>query len=179
MNKSFDEQTDAELRAVIDYENIRTILADLRHLVQTSEEVRAEVTAEFQARIAELEQENKILDTENNDALLLQKAQDELDLPDDYDMSPILERRVANLKINLQRVREQSRKKEERYLKQIEQLEELAFTRLDEIVRAINTLLGRENAVRRLYLEKEASARQTEYASQTKVSTTHSDPTTP
>ena len=142
------------------FEDLEKVISVLTANIESREETEARVAAKYEARIAELEEENAQLTKGNKapspppanpmpcssepangpaaaeEAMLTRKAQDALEsVGDDYDVSPILEQRIENLKINLKRVRSFSRKREHKYREIISELEILAIERLQDLIR--------------------------------------------
>ncbi|KAF8433307.1 hypothetical protein BGX38DRAFT_1223031 [Terfezia claveryi] len=133
----------------MDMHILTILIRELRDVIGSKEVAEAEIHAIYQARIAELEEENKQLVQHANDALLIQEAvnalnsaiygeqtaiNDPYSITEEPDLSPILQQRILSLQATLERVRRQARRKEQESYKRIMRLENLADATFEDMM---------------------------------------------
>ncbi|KAF8420139.1 hypothetical protein EV426DRAFT_700769 [Tirmania nivea] len=136
----------------MDMQVLLLLIRELKDVVGSKEAAEAEIHARYQARIEELEEENKKLVQYANDALLIRDAVNTLNsviygeptasdnpysITEDPDVSPILQQRILNLQATLERVRQRARRKEQESYKRILRLENLAHANIEQMVGAV------------------------------------------
>ncbi|KAF8441966.1 hypothetical protein BGX38DRAFT_1202533 [Terfezia claveryi] len=133
----------------MDMQVFTLIIRELRDVIASKEVAEAEIHAIYQARIAELEEENKQLVQHANDALLIQEAinalnsaiygewrarNDPYSITEEPDLPLILQQRILNLQGTLERVRGTVRRKEQETHKRITSLESLAHANIEQLM---------------------------------------------
>ncbi|RPB27984.1 hypothetical protein L211DRAFT_476877 [Terfezia boudieri ATCC MYA-4762] len=133
----------------LDMQALTLFIRELGDVIGSKEVAEAEIHAIYQARIAELEEENKQLVQHANDALLIQEAVNALNsaiygqpmarnyqdsIAEAYERSPILQQRILNLQTTLERVRRTARRKEQETHEKITRLESLAHANIKQLM---------------------------------------------
>ncbi|RPB25895.1 hypothetical protein L211DRAFT_847664 [Terfezia boudieri ATCC MYA-4762] len=143
------------------------LIRELKDVIGSKEAAKAEIHAIYQARIAELEEENKQLIKllvqapansiypDINDALPIQEAVNALNLAfygeptainDPYsfterpDFSPILQQWILNLQATLERVRLTARRKEQESYIRLTRLDNLAYVDIEELMGVVSNV---------------------------------------